>query len=162
MNYYHAEDYSQTKIIQFYGYFDPYGMTVMSNNEINVIEYETKQKLRNQSSNSPTQSSTTNSNKASNGINGSYTKDNNQKNSLINYFVDALNGEDTNDNKKQSIPLIKVLNEECKTHKTLAAQLLSILSDKYDPLLFWKQHKHFVTKSSNISSKIFGFSRHKY
>ena len=54
----------------------------MSNNEINLIEYEIKQKFRHQSSNTPTQSSTTNSNSASNAASGSYTKENNSKKSL--------------------------------------------------------------------------------
>ncbi|CAF4852938.1 unnamed protein product [Rotaria sp. Silwood1] len=54
-----VEDSTQTKIIMFYGYFDPYGLSVMTNNEISKIENEINYIIRQQTSNSPTQASST-------------------------------------------------------------------------------------------------------
>ncbi|CAF1445343.1 unnamed protein product [Rotaria sordida] len=95
----------------FYGYFDPYGISVMTNNEINKTENEIKYIIPQQTSNGPTQASST----TSSNTNGSLTTEKEKKKSLINYFLDSLADEDTQQVKKQSSTLNKILNDEFKT-----------------------------------------------
>ncbi|CAF1564257.1 unnamed protein product, partial [Adineta ricciae] len=149
MIYYDLQDSLQSKVIQFYAYFDPYGMSVMSNNEINLIEYEIKQKLRHQ----PSATTTPNSNNTSNTNSGSFTTGKKSKKSLIDYFVDTLDGEDAKDNQKPTTTMTKVSNEEFKTYKKSAAQFVSMAVDRYDPLLFWKQHCFVLPNLATLAQK---------
>ncbi|CAF1412330.1 unnamed protein product, partial [Rotaria sordida] len=60
MTYYNmVKDPSQTITIMFHRYFDPYGLSVMTSNENSKIENEIKYIIRQQTSNSPTQASST-------------------------------------------------------------------------------------------------------
>ncbi|CAF1178011.1 unnamed protein product [Adineta ricciae] len=83
----------------------------------------------------------------------SFTKEKKSKKSLIDYFVDSLDGEDVNDHPHSSTTITKVLNEEFKTYKKLAAQFVSTPVDQYDPLLFWKQHCFALPNLATLAQK---------
>ncbi|CAF1339098.1 unnamed protein product [Rotaria sordida] len=144
-----VKDPSQTKTIMFYGYFDPYGISVMTNNEINKIENEIKYIIRQQTSNSSTQASST----TSSNTNGSLTTEKEKKKSLLNYFLDSLADEDTQQVKKQSSTLNKILNDEFKTYKKLAGHFVSTSSDLYDSLQFWKKNKLLLPNLALLAQK---------
>ncbi|CAF3250677.1 unnamed protein product [Rotaria sp. Silwood2] len=132
-----------------YGYFDPYGISVMTNNEINKIENEIKYIIRQQTSNSSTQASST----TSSNTNGSSATENEKKKSLLNYFLDSLADEDTQHVKKQSSTLNKILNDEFKTYKKLAGHFVSTSTDLHHSLQFWKTNKSLLPNLAPLAQK---------
>ena len=127
----------------------------MTNNEINTIESEIKFIVRQQSSNSLTQASataSTPSNTISNTDGRSTTKKEKTK-SLLNYFLDTLDGEDNKQMKKQPSTLSKVMMEEFKIYKKLAVQFVSTSIDICNPIVFWKQNKNLLPNLSPLAQK---------
>ncbi|CAF3224628.1 unnamed protein product [Rotaria sp. Silwood2] len=133
----------------FYAYFYPYGISVMTNNEINTIENEIKYIIRQQISNSQTQASST----TSSNTNGSSTTEKNQKKSLLNYFLDSLADDDTQQVKRQSSTLNKILNDEFKTYKKLACHFVSTSTNLYHSLQFWKKNKLLLPNLAPLAQK---------
>jgi hypothetical protein len=125
----------------------------MTNNEIIAVENEIKYIIRHHTSNSPTQASTTAYSNTTSSAHGSLATENNHKKSLINSFLDTLNGEDNKEIKKPSSTLNKILNEEFKMYKKLVGQNVSSSFDSHDPLTFWKQNKFLLTNLTTLAQK---------
>ncbi|CAF4701550.1 unnamed protein product [Rotaria sp. Silwood2] len=121
----------------------------MTNNEINTIENEIKYIIRQQISNSQTQASST----TSSNTNGSSTTEKNQKKSLLNYFLDSLADDDTQQVKRQSSTLNKILNDESKTYKKLACHFVSTSTNLYHSLQFWKKNKLLLPNLAPLAQK---------
>jgi hypothetical protein len=123
----------------------------MNNNETNGIENQVKSLLRHQSSNNSTHVSTTSTNTTSN-ANGISTTQKKKKRSLINYFDNAINGEDIQEKQNQA-PTAKILNDEFRLYKKLAAQYVSAACDTYETLTFWKQNKALLPNLMPLALK---------
>jgi hypothetical protein len=124
----------------------------MTNNETNTIENEIKYMIR-QSSNSSTQASaTTTSSTTTSNTTKSITQKRKKK-SLINYFLESLASNDTQQVKKQPSTLNKILNDEFKMYKKLAGQFVLISLDEYEPLDFWKQNKSVLPNLATLAQK---------
>ncbi|CAF2193906.1 unnamed protein product [Rotaria magnacalcarata] len=152
MNYYNTmQDPSQTKTILFHAFFDPYGLSVMTNTEINVIENEIKQRFRRQASNGPIQASAT----SATSPNGPSTNKNEKKRSLLNYFLKSLDVEDIQQTKKQPSSFNKKINDERKAYNKLASSFVSTSSDTYDldSLKFWKKSMSSLPNLAPLAQK---------
>ncbi|CAF2885819.1 unnamed protein product [Rotaria sp. Silwood2] len=124
----------------------------MTNYEITEVENQIKSILRHQSSNNSTQSSTTLSSNITSNTNAISTIEKKKKKSLISFFVSAINGEDIQETKKQQTTM-KILNEEFKLYKKLAAQFVLTANDVYDTLIFWKQNKVLFPNLMTLAQK---------
>ncbi|CAF3710437.1 unnamed protein product [Rotaria sp. Silwood1] len=144
-----VQDPLQTKTIMFYGYFDPYAISVMTNTEINTLENEIKYIIRHKTSNSSTQASSTTSSNTT----GLSRTEKNFKKSLLNYFVDSLADEDSQQVKKQSSTSKKLLSDEFKTYKKLAGDYVSTSPDSYNPVQFWKENKSLLPNLTPLAQK---------
>ncbi|CAF1150344.1 unnamed protein product [Rotaria sp. Silwood1] len=124
-----VQDPLQTKTIMFYGYFDPYAISVMTNTEINTLENEIKYIIRHKTSNSSTQASSTTSSNTT----GLSRTEKNFKKSLLNYFVDSLADEDS--------------------QQKLAGDYVSTSPDSYNPVQFWKENKSLLPNLTPLAQK---------
>ena len=85
----------------------------------------------------------------------------------MNYFLDTLT-KDNKDNiklKKTTSKLNKILSDEMKLYKRLAAQFVATPSNNYNAMKFWKENKsllpnlalltqkHLTTPSTSIKSE---------
>ena len=123
----------------------------MKNNETNEIENQIKSLFRHQSSNISTLASTTSANTTSN-ANGISTTPKKKKRSLINYFDNAINGEDIKEITNQPLT-IKVLSKEFKLYKKLASQYEAVAWSSYETLIFWKQNKNLLPNLIPLAHK---------
>ena len=130
----------------------------MTSSEINLIEDEIKYSIRQSASNASTQTpatshpltTTPNTNES---LSTSTKKS--KKQSLINYFLDTL-AEDNKDDiklKRTSSKLNKILNDEIKLYKTLAAQFVATSSNNYNPVKFWKENKSLLPNLALLAQK---------
>lgn len=141
----------------------------MVNTEISKVENEIKFMIRHQAPSNTTQASSTSlsntmqaasaslSSTDAQSITSSNTNEPskiiNKKKSLINYFLDSLTDEDAQPFQKQSSTLNKTLNEEFKAYKKIAAHYVSLSSDTYEPMEFWKTNKLLLPNLVSLAQK---------
>jgi hypothetical protein len=125
----------------------------MTNTEINSIENEIRSIIRQQSSNTSIQTSTTAASNTASVENRSSTGQKSNKKSLLDYFLDTLDNEEANQARKQTSGMAKTLSEEFRMYKKLATQFISTSFDLYDPIKFWKQSKYLLPNLAMLAQK---------
>ena len=139
--------------VYFYAYFDPYGISVMTSNEITSTENQIKSIIHHRPSGTSIQTLTTASSNTTSGDSRSSIEEKSKKKSLLDYFLCTLNSEEEKRAKPQSSTLSKILNEEFRVYRKLATQFVSSSFDSYDPIKFWKQNKSLLPNLALLAQK---------